>query len=194
MESFQGCYKDGTEPGTRDYRWFAAVPLIGRFSLLVAYITNSEQSLISLTIIIILTIMLITVIIQPYKKRFDRYQKIDMFFWTMLAFFFNTQDCYNYAAFKIPDNIVFSEVLSFFSIVIPLLYIIVVALYWILSRIRKIKTLLSRFRAWKRDYVDLENEVDDSLPDRMVNPEQYQEASQHHFSTRQLTDHVSLSY
>ena len=25
VDSFHGCYKDGTEPGTRDYRWFAAI-------------------------------------------------------------------------------------------------------------------------------------------------------------------------
>ena len=37
MDSFQGCYKNGLEPGTRDYRWFAAVPLIGRIVLLFIY-------------------------------------------------------------------------------------------------------------------------------------------------------------
>ena len=25
MDAFQGCYKDGTEPGTRDCRWFSSV-------------------------------------------------------------------------------------------------------------------------------------------------------------------------
>jgi hypothetical protein len=27
VDAFQGCYKDGTEPGTRDFRWFSAVYL-----------------------------------------------------------------------------------------------------------------------------------------------------------------------
>ena len=30
MDSFQGCYKDGTKPGTKDCRWFSAVPFIIR--------------------------------------------------------------------------------------------------------------------------------------------------------------------
>ena len=34
MDSFQGCYKDGTEPGTRDCRWFSAVPFIIRITIL----------------------------------------------------------------------------------------------------------------------------------------------------------------
>ena len=25
MDTFQGCYRDGTEPGTGDYRWFASI-------------------------------------------------------------------------------------------------------------------------------------------------------------------------
>ena len=33
MDSFQGCYKDGTEPGTRDYRWCASVFFIVRYLL-----------------------------------------------------------------------------------------------------------------------------------------------------------------
>ena len=37
MDSFQGCYKDGTEPGTRDYRWCASVFFIVRYLLYVLH-------------------------------------------------------------------------------------------------------------------------------------------------------------
>ena len=33
FDSFQGCYKDGTEPGTFDCRWFSALTLLLRLSL-----------------------------------------------------------------------------------------------------------------------------------------------------------------
>ena len=35
MDTFQGCYKDGTEPGTRDCRWFASIYFVLRFLLLM---------------------------------------------------------------------------------------------------------------------------------------------------------------
>ena len=43
-DSFQGCYKNRTEPGTRDCRWFAAVPLIGRIALLLVYSMTLDSS------------------------------------------------------------------------------------------------------------------------------------------------------
>jgi hypothetical protein len=30
IDAFQGHYKDGTEPGTRDCRWFAGIYFLGR--------------------------------------------------------------------------------------------------------------------------------------------------------------------
>ena len=173
MDSFQGCYKDGTEPGTRDCRWFAAVPLIGRFGLLVAYISKLQESLVSLAIVIIVIIIIATTTIQPYKKRFDRCFKVDLFFWGMLVMFFNSQDNYNYAAFKIPHEVVFTEIFSLMTIAIPLLYMIIVTIYWILSRMRKIKVLINRIRAWRSGYENIENESHEIFPDRVLNPEQY---------------------
>ncbi len=35
MDSFQGCYKNGTEPGTRDCRWFLSVFFILHFLIFV---------------------------------------------------------------------------------------------------------------------------------------------------------------
>ena len=37
VDLFQGCYKNGTQPGTRDCRWFSAVPFILKLVLLVLY-------------------------------------------------------------------------------------------------------------------------------------------------------------
>ena len=45
MDSFQGCYKDGTQPGTRDYRWFASAFFILRLLLLVIALFNINAML-----------------------------------------------------------------------------------------------------------------------------------------------------
>ena len=44
VDSFQGCYKDGTEPGTFDCRWFSAIMLLTRSFYFVIYgLTLSMQ-------------------------------------------------------------------------------------------------------------------------------------------------------
>ena len=40
MDSFQGCYKDGTEPGTRDCRWFASFSFIVRCILFLLFLSS----------------------------------------------------------------------------------------------------------------------------------------------------------
>ena len=37
MDSFQGCYKDGTETGTRDCRWISSIYFLTGFTLFTAY-------------------------------------------------------------------------------------------------------------------------------------------------------------
>ena len=37
MDSFHGCYKNGTQPGTRDYRWFVSVFFFARVCQLVLF-------------------------------------------------------------------------------------------------------------------------------------------------------------
>ena len=48
MDSFQGCYKDGTEPGTRDCRWFASVFFIVRSAGFVVAIFDTGSSYLSI--------------------------------------------------------------------------------------------------------------------------------------------------
>ena len=51
-DSFQGCYKDGTN-GTRDYRWFAGLHLLLRFILVIIYDTAHYQRAITTLVTII---------------------------------------------------------------------------------------------------------------------------------------------
>ena len=42
VDSFQGCYKDGTEPGTVDCRWFAQLGLFIRLTFFVIYVLTPD--------------------------------------------------------------------------------------------------------------------------------------------------------
>ena len=60
MDAFQGSYNDGTEPGTRDCRWFAALYLVLRISMLAAFALTLGPAFFPLeTIILLLMVILI---------------------------------------------------------------------------------------------------------------------------------------
>ena len=54
MDAFQGCYKDGTEPGTRDCRWFAGLYLLLRILMLSVFSFTLNSLVLPLGIILLL--------------------------------------------------------------------------------------------------------------------------------------------
>ena len=96
VDAFQGHFKDGTEPGTRDCRWFSAVYFLGRITIMYAiffisdyargYIAAAGLSLmlygICLSILVILMFLL-----QPYKsKRVNYYHTVLMLILAITCF------------------------------------------------------------------------------------------------------------
>ena len=168
MDSFQGCYKNGLEPGTRDYRWFAAVPLIGRIVLLFIYSITLDGNALPYWIITILGMMVAMTIIQPYKTQFSKHAKLDITFWGMLAALCAATQGAQYGS---RQQRRICSVIRNIALVLPLLYMIGISVYWILSRMRKIKDFIRQIQARRRGYLNIE----ETLPDRLVNPEHYQE-------------------
>ena len=69
VDTFQGHYKDGTQPQTRDYRWFAAVYFLGRIVLLY-FIFGVTQNGVCFVLAGLFLILLgiVMVLFQPYKS------------------------------------------------------------------------------------------------------------------------------
>ena len=174
MDSFQGCYKNGTEPGTRDCRWFAAVPLIGRIALLFVYSMILDNSFLPFLIMVILWIIVLTAVIQPYKEHFSKYAILDITFWGFLATFYATAESTSYGSLKPPLQVKAAEVIRITVGIIPLVYIIGISVYWILSRMKKLKNLVSQLKARRRGYLNISG-FEETLPDRLINPYHYQE-------------------
>ena len=85
MDAFQGHYKDGTN-GTRDCRWFSALYLIVRLSFLIVFSTvYTSRFRLSTYLSILLLLLLLTAIFQPYKSPIDN--NIDIFLQVVFAFF-----------------------------------------------------------------------------------------------------------
>ena len=168
MDAFQGCYKDGTN-GTRDCRWFAAVYLGAR---LITYTTLLAMSLntFSLTLFASIYMMVIVMLIavQPYStSNYNILDPIVVIFQVLFRVFVLTAS--NAYASLPKDFLKISFVVAFVLYCVPLLYMSGAFLYWIVAK--------RRVTQWCRPNRCLHTELEASLADRLVHPEQYEIAS-----------------
>ena len=137
VDSFQGCYKDGTEPGTFDCRWFSVLMLLTR-SLLYAFTLSAMCFIYAL--ILIVTILIILVNIQPYKKTAVRYPSTDPTFFVFLSITYSAilgmdlSHITNHA-----DGLMF-VIICLISACVPLCYIV----FYIYSWLVKVKGQIRR--------------------------------------------------
>ena len=71
VDSFQGCYKNGTEPGTRDYRYLSALPFIIRFIMIAVYIKTLNNTFIQFGTIVLVLLEVFIIITDPFKRNFQ---------------------------------------------------------------------------------------------------------------------------
>ena len=171
VETFQGCYKDGTN-GTRDCRYFAGL----YFILRIIAILFIGFSLINESVVVYVFIALLFALVRPYKKHM--YNVIDAFMFGLMGIFF----------FVITWNSEYTQyhghrsILLFVLYVVlyslPLLYLVLFIVYWVLNRkigcIQKQKS-----HKHLHSFVQVQEEqelanVDDTVPHRLLNPEEYE--------------------
>ena len=128
VDSFQGCYKDGTEPGTYDLRWLSSYGLVLRFGIVILFILTLSSM--CFVYIVILTVFMTIILInfQPYKSSVEHYTTIDASFLLLLSLFFTTTSGSNIT------DLYFFYPLAVISCVIPIIYVTVIVLHWIYSR------------------------------------------------------------
>ena len=70
IDAFQGLYKDGTEPGTRDCRWFAGIYFLsGRIMILFAIFGAVKNSVCyTLAGFSYMAIGMLIILLQPFKS------------------------------------------------------------------------------------------------------------------------------
>ena len=152
MDAFQGVYKDGTEPGTRDCRWFAAVFFLVRVIGFVVYAFAHTIIFFYLAAVILLLLVLLTVNVQPFKAPVAHYSKINATFFSLLIFIYIVVCGLDIASIKVQQFLQVFNVLLTFASIIPLLYTLLLILYWIYSHSGLGSKLASRIRFRKRGY------------------------------------------
>ena len=136
VDSFQGCYKDGTEPGTFDCRWFAGFTLSIRL-IFFAIFGATKSCMFFVYATNLLVIFLIAIInLQPYKKESVRYPSTDFVFFGFLSISFILFLGREPAMTTRFVNITII-ITGFIFVLIPLFYTIILIISWLVKRFKK---------------------------------------------------------
>jgi len=134
VDAFQGCYKDGTEPGSKDCRWFSVVP----FMVLIAIFSFNGgiffSSFLPICSIILVLAAVLTIIVDPHKPQFKHHSEHFTVFLILLAVIMTCAE-------GLHHGVLFSWVAYAIACLMGLLhqiYLFVLAFYFIRSKIRSL--------------------------------------------------------
>ena len=135
LNAFYGCFKDGTEPGTRDWRYFAGLYFVFRLTLSLLYSQSENWRLQYVVQQIISTVaVLLFAVVRPYKH--DFYNNVDAVIFGILATI-NALSNYNYNEYNLgnsPSDVVYA--VEFALIWCPLVYMVLFLIYLLLKNCR----------------------------------------------------------
>ena len=176
VDSFQGCYKDGTEPGTRDCRIFASFYLLARIVFFIIFSLTLGVMFYVIAIVVLLLMAMVIFVFQPYKLPY--HTKINATLIILLLLFYTAIISVNIASIKSHRSIrtcyIFVEIFGG----LPLIYISCIVIHWVFSRRKWGTEFVQRVQAWRQGYEWWSEALNsESLPDRLVHPEQYSDVS-----------------
>ena len=182
VDSFYGCYKDGTQPGTRDYRWCLSIFFTIRLCQFLLYAIPDKvvYNLIdSLILVLLITLM---AVVQPFKS--PRHNTITIIFLQLIAFISIAATSISVTVTIAPEYLYFFYVLAGIAYAVPLLFFIASSLYWMYAQRRFGLNAFLRFKAWRQGYTRILSASNDSLPDRIENSGEYPKENLSNFSSQ----------
>ena len=173
INSFQKSLRDGTVEGTRDCRWFPVVYLIARVVIFIVFGVTENVMYYLFAILVLCITAVLVIVVQPYKREVAHYTKTDFAFILLLAMFYASILAINIAEIKGHSFIFFTYFLALGISVIPLVCVCCVVIQWIFTRRsrgrRLVRKLWDFIQGNRQAFID----GDDSLPDRIINPNYY---------------------
>ena len=146
VDSFQGHYKDGTEPGTYDLRCLSSYGLVLRLGFGVLFALTLSSMYFVYVVILLTSMTVILINFQPYKSSVAHYTTIDVSFLILLSLFATTISGSNITDSTGHEYLSIAYALAVISCIIPIIYITVIVLHWIYSRRKWGKMLLDRMK------------------------------------------------
>jgi len=185
IDAFQGCYKDGTNE-TRDCRYFATALLIVRIMFLIIFALSPTALSYGVAQFVLITLAMMIAIMQPYKAHFSVYNVVDSVLLLLLALWCGTIVYIYVTGMTAQKWLNVLVVLSFIVGVLPLFYISFVTLHWMCCKRKFTQRMIRQVCVWiRRNTRQMITAVEESLPDRLINPAEYEE---------DLTDPVALQF
>ena len=134
MDLLQCCYKDGTEPGTKDCRWFSATFLAYWMVTIAGYAITLDAMFFIYGAIYCVLFLVLLAHIQPYKKKYSHLLHLHYALSVFLAVLFLLSDKLSLVSMIHNDSVIeFIFILCFLFYLIPHILIIVYTLYWLIS-------------------------------------------------------------
>jgi hypothetical protein len=172
LDSYQGYYKDGTE-GTRDCRFFSGLYLLIRITLFVVYAVFKEEFY-DIAQSFLLCLVMLIVIIRPFKKQFEVYNLIHAFLILDLILLLSIITCLGTALVR-ASTVTFSVILSMVACLLPLFYITGLVIKWMCSQSlfqTCFKKCFNNYcRLWHTMDQPQDSDFSESLPHRMDHDE-----------------------
>ena len=155
MDSFLGCYKDSTQPDTRDCRWFAALLFSSRFLVVVigAFTQNSTFFIFS-SMGLVVCIVLMTMV-QPFKKE-TKHLYTNTVFMMLLALLYNVILLQNMPLVVSHHYIQVYIPFAILVVALPLLYLSALIVHWLYSHRRFGGQLVRTLQACRSGYQTLD--------------------------------------
>ena len=147
VDSFQGCYKDGTELGTFDCRSFAVSILLLRLVLFIIFTLTLSMMFFIYSAITLVIFIIVMVNIQPFKKVVVRYPSTDSTFMILLSFSYIANIGRDIASRESTFYYSTMTMLALLSAVIPILYIALFITFWLVMKVKWIHQIISGRRS-----------------------------------------------
>ena len=130
VDSFAGCYKDGTEPGTRDCRYFAALFLFIRILYYVTYQATLTASFYGWAGLLF-AIHTVFIVAQPYKYTYSNYNRVSTTMFVLLTAVMIVLSNANIAMIKDHQSVSITTITIAILIAFPLFYATAISINWI---------------------------------------------------------------
>ena len=143
VDSFTGYYKDGTELGTRDCRYFAALFLLLRLLNYVAFVVTMNSMYFAVYSIVLVCFTTAFVLARPYKQKYS-YHIITTSLLLMVTIV--TYCCgmgVSIAVLKMPQAVDSFLYIAFVMLLLPIIYVTCLVLMWFYHHTSCKQTVLS---------------------------------------------------
>ena len=164
--------KNGTQPGTRDCRWFSSSYFIYYFILFIQYAFTSSMISFFIAALILLLFAILIMAIQPYKSSLSHLNFINTLFMIGVSFLFVSIGGHTLSTLF--DH----QCIYFFSILYTMIgcsiytFLFCYVLFCIFKSRHLCFTLIQRMGAWRRGY-NLLPESHNRETSSIENPEAY---------------------